>query len=620
MPSYVLHLLHFNLQYCAGGLDGLYDDWPTDTESLENQIIDESFAPVLDVLDAHPEWTFDIELQAYMIEVLAARRPEVLGHLRDLTDAGQVELISVHYSDQLWTAYPWRDEEVSLALTRSVFEANDLPLSDVVWTQEGQFGQGMLERMPGGGYAIAVMPHNLAGYIWGSDARAPLYSYAAATGDVQVVLGGDDHTSDRFSVEWYFLDDGELYTTGNLDPYLGPAFLYNAEATQRRVADLEAAERDGARIIGVHDYVAAIAEVIAAEPLPPVIDGTWQPDDTRNLYRWMGGSGLWDETEQDDAVLTSNTRARHIVEAAEVAGGDPELLERAWRELLLAEVSDATGWNPYSTEVQYALDHATASIALAERSLPAQGVCDEADRFHVDLLSGSVASGPAPGLVTMDSPPPIDVVSGTDRPAIGEWGLARQTSASVQVYGVTFTFPPGEDAIALSFPWDGEQVVTIPALLESPVTLSASDVAKDTFALPLPSGLLRLSDGVWLVQETSVTHLAAVLSKSGGTVQFKDETNSGAAIWRYRVVISESDEDAEQAAVALALALNLKPKVTLPCPVATDPPPEAVADPGCSCNNGSRKTTAWVGVVGMAIAWTRRRRFHSRTTSVRRPE
>jgi hypothetical protein len=40
MPSYLLNLLDFNLPYYAVGLDGLYSGWPTDAQSVEDQIID----------------------------------------------------------------------------------------------------------------------------------------------------------------------------------------------------------------------------------------------------------------------------------------------------------------------------------------------------------------------------------------------------------------------------------------------------------------------------------------------------------------------------------------------------------------------------------------------------
>ncbi len=622
MPSYILTLLHFNLQYCAGGLDGLYATWPTDEQSIEDQIIDESFDPVLDVLDAHPTWTFDIELQAYMIEVIAERRPEVLDHLRTLADSGQVELVSFHYSDQLWTAYPWRDQEVSLALTREIFEDNDLPLSDVVWTQEGQFGQGMLERMPEAGYAIAVMPHNLAEFTWGANPASPTYTYAGPAGDVTAVPGGSGFANADFSVGWHFFDDGELYTTGDMDPYLGPAFVYNAAATAERVAELEAAERAGARVIGVHDYVDAVTATPSGTPipLPPVIDGTWQPDDTTNMYRWMGGGGLWGDSEHDDLVLTSNVRARHIVEAAEVAGGDPDLIKQAWKALLLGEVSDATGWNPYPTEPQYALDHAAEAEALAVESLG-----DRCGEVTVDLRTRTVVTDTVYREGTAESAAPIEVTV-TGRTADTRWFEVDSTVTphGVRQFALRLALPAEGEPPILEFPWDGEQITTVPALMDAPVTIDASMV-HDPVGIALPTGLLRLSDRVWLLQETSTTHLAAVLSRSAGTATFSDETDAGEEmVWQYRVFVGDdtvSDEDVQLSSLTEANLLNVAPVVALHLPdcasfedtggrsVNSCPPPGIFG--GCCCTSAPNPASLYA-LLPLAFALAQRRRPVSR--------
>lgn len=608
MPSYVLTLLHFNLQYCAGGLDGLYTTWPTDAESVEDQIIDESFAPVLDVLDAHPTWTFDIELQAYMVEVLAARRPDVLDHLRALAESGQAELVSFHYSDQLWTAYPWRDQEVSLALTRQVFDDHDLPLSDVVWTQEGQFGQGMLERMPGAGYAIAVMPHNLAEFTWGGAIASPVYRYDGDGGPVTVIPGGSSFSTADYTVSWHFLDDGELYATNDLDPYLGPAFLYDAEATAERVAELEAAEAAGAQVVGVHAYVAAALATDSGSPapLPAVIDGTWQPDDTTNMHRWMGGSGLWADDEHDDLVLTTNLHARHVVAAAEVAGGDPATIELAWRALLLGEVSDATGWNPYPTEPQYALDHAAEAEALALDSLAGQ--CG--DDLLVDLSAGEVIAA-APTETTVAATAPLEVTT-AGRSVDTTWLEVPRADPGVREYQLEVLFGDGDEPLELRLPWDGEQVTTVPALMDAPVAVDASTV-QDPVGIALPTGLLRLSDGVWLVQDTSTTHLAAVLSRAAGTCTFEDQTVPAdqAARWVYRVLVGDgsvSDEQVRDAALAEAHRLNVDPVVALALPDCDAEPLDEGCVPGGCCCAASGRAPSLHGFAPLAFLLARRRR------------
>jgi len=74
---------------------------------------------------------------------MAERHPGVLSKLRQLVDAGQAELVSFHWSDQLFLAYPRRDLEVSHALMAEVWERTGLSPSGTVFCQEGQFGEGL---------------------------------------------------------------------------------------------------------------------------------------------------------------------------------------------------------------------------------------------------------------------------------------------------------------------------------------------------------------------------------------------------------------------------------------------------------------------------------------------
>jgi uncharacterized protein (DUF2249 family) len=158
------------------------------------------------MLERHPTWSMDIELQAYMIEVLAERHSDVLDRLRALAESGQVELVSFHYSDQLWTAYPARDQAFSLDETRRVFSEHDLPLSRVVFSQEGQMGPGALLRMGEWGYDIAILPHNLAEHIAGAEPTHALWD----AGGVTVIMGGTGEATEAWSMGWHFMDDGEL--------------------------------------------------------------------------------------------------------------------------------------------------------------------------------------------------------------------------------------------------------------------------------------------------------------------------------------------------------------------------------------------------------------------------
>ncbi|MCX7959150.1 MAG: hypothetical protein N3B13_08895, partial [Deltaproteobacteria bacterium] len=184
--KFSLSLFHYNIQYIAGG-----------GEKYENAIIRIGFEPILDILLRHPNWKFSIEMQGYMLEIMAERFPKTFNKLKLLVKNCQVEFISFHYSDQLFLAYPEADMQWSFDLNKAVFEKYGLFPSGVVFTQEGQFGEGMLRFMKKNGMNIGLYPKNLFRYYAGNTEVKPLYNKY----DTDVVIVGAGVNSDGIVVD-----------------------------------------------------------------------------------------------------------------------------------------------------------------------------------------------------------------------------------------------------------------------------------------------------------------------------------------------------------------------------------------------------------------------------------
>jgi hypothetical protein len=394
-----------------------------------------------------------------------------------------------------------------------------------------------------------------------------------------------------YGIEWSYLNDGELLATNGLNCYLGAAFVYSPSAVAAYEADLQAREDAGAVISTVGAYVDAVKDQ-GAPALPPIADGTWQPDDTGNLFRWMGGGGIFVSTEQDGAVLTRGATVEREIAAAEVVAG-ADAADPAWRELLLGQVSDATGWNPYVTETEYALDHFDAAEQLA---LDAIGpACEGHDAVAVDLGTGAVAWDPDP-VEPVDSPadaPDVGFVAG-ERVASTTW-----TRSDPDVWRVEVAVDPGEGVPSVSFAWDPSELATTAALVDDAVfRIDPAPFQGDPFGMPLPIGLAGLSPGWWLVEDTARVHLAGRFSTSAGAVEVRDETLApeSAATWVFYVV---QGDDAR--ALEIADRVNVNPTVTLACP------PRAVAPPGddggCGCQ--SAPGVGWIASLPLVL---RRRR------------
>ena len=277
-----LSLFHFNIQYVAGGTTGFAEiaaNAPASSRLLdmteqetEDRIVTESIVPLLEILERHPTLALTFELQGYAVDVIRERHPAVLDRMRALVEAGQLELASIHWSDQFFLAFGQRDMERSWEMTQASFAAANLPLSPVVFTQEGQFGPGfaawLAERRPD---AIMVIPSNLSRFYAQSFADAPLLSYGALTAILPRGYG-----SAIVQRDFSFFDDGELLATADLNPYVGRAFARNAASIRTYENELRCAERNGARVGRIADYVAAgVRRHLAAQlhPRATPLDG-----------------------------------------------------------------------------------------------------------------------------------------------------------------------------------------------------------------------------------------------------------------------------------------------------------------------------------------------------------
>jgi len=571
---YALSVFHFNLQYVAGGLVGLFQNpntpWEMDNDQVEDMIILESFEPVVDLYLAHPTWGTNLEMQAYFLEVLAQRHPEILEKVRLLAASGQAEIVSFHYSDQLFNAYPRADLERSLDLTREVFDRYGVPLSPSIFCQEGQASPGIPPLMERYGYEYMVWPKNLYRYQHGTpDPVMPLYAF----GDRWMVLGPEtvDYTrgEDRIRVEWTFLDDGELLATGDWDPYFPPFFKVDPEAVaayEQKLLDLEA---QGVRIATVGRYVQDVLDLgVPASDPGPLLEGTWQPQSTDGIFRWMGAAGLFGPDEKDNEVRTLCAVAHRELEAAEtVAGAGADdlsaALSQAWRLLFLAQVSDATGINPFRGEVDYGISHASEALRIAREVIEegkrrlglAAAVIDTSARTVGP--AGAEPPDPAP----LDAPPLDPRVDAPGRTTRTAW---RQVGTAPDLYRLDLAFSAvegsGPRAVEVVFPGDTEQIVYCPSLLEeTPAFRSRAEFTWEHFVLPLPNGLIGLGEGRWLIKDTGWVHLGAFVYADSPDVSFRDETalKDEPVDWRF-YLLEGSLEDA----VDLANRLNIHPTLT----------------------------------------------------------
>ncbi|MCK6550531.1 hypothetical protein L6R52_32135, partial [Myxococcota bacterium] len=538
-----LAVYHFNVQYVAGGLRGFPDGtivekYDLDEREVEDRIVRGGLEPVLDIYLAHPEFGADIELQAYMVEVIAARHADVLEKMRTLAHRGQIDFDSFHYSDQLYVAYPDRDLEVSLELTKAIFDRAGLPLGRAIFTQEGQFARGQLAIAARHGYEVSILPKNLFTYQVGdapADANV-LYTDASAP-EHAVILGGRGFGTEGFELAWTFMDDGEIaFSKAELNPYFGTDYVLDPDRIAEHVAELEAMAASGFVHVTVADAVRVMkARSITPAALPRVFDGTWQPGNTNNLFRWMGGGGLFRTFEADSDVLAANWRARTTVERAERAlGAAPSTrvargLRAAWREVLLAEVSDSTGWNPFRTEIAYSRGHAAAAEALAADTLACAGVTAPVATPPTTCAS----PGPSLDALGVEVVAPARQVVTTVRACTASAGTLTEISIDVpklvereQTLDQTDQ-ETEERTLELRARRTGDDVTLSPALDPAMTSFRLDDYVFDSIGIALPLGVASLGGDRWIIQDLASQRTAVLVTRTSedrSVLRFRDDT------------------------------------------------------------------------------------------------
>ncbi|MFT7621656.1 MAG: hypothetical protein ACI9WU_000820 [Myxococcota bacterium] len=355
------------------------------------------------------------------------------------------------------------------------------------------------------------------------------------------VITTDGHSGQGLQLGWNYADDGELVATGDANPYLLSDFVHDPEFLKAEYEDkLTEAAAQGFAIVPISHYLAILEDRdIPPTPIdPPVLDGTWQPKASDNMHLWMGGAGQVPGLERDHQILTANVQLRRHLALVEqrLQGADQitdfdQDTQPAWasfrhavRELLLAEVSDSTGWRPVGTEIDYSLRH----------QANAQAVVDEL-MVWLDHHTGTWTARPDAELTPRDAPPAAlkDIVVTTTRDHEVRWldgpdfvVLELTLKGDDGISGDT-EFPP---EVRLDVPMQTDRLHYSPALLhESVLDEALADYAWPTATaeynvngLPLPNGLLGIAPDWTLVLDQRTVHLTAMVGTD--KVSFVDQT------------------------------------------------------------------------------------------------
>ena len=611
--GYSLSIYHFNLQYNAGN------------EESYHVLITKSFVPFLDFYMANPEFKASCEIQGHAIAFMAKFYPEELEKLVKLVmDRKQIELVSVHYSDQVYLAYPRRDLEESMRVNDETLQRYGLKRGGTFFAQENFFGPGVIPVMNEMGYKVALLNRHYLRHYQGDVSPYPYFERDG----IYFLMGGGfrehhkeplgDAFKDVPELLFDYWGDGELaFTRGNnYLPWHGPS----EKKRLKRLYLYRKRHKDGYKTEFCTKYVEILQEMeIKPKPLPLVLDGSWNYPIYGGVYLWMGRYRLW--WEQDGYVRSHTYQSRELLLATEallekvddIPWEITKKLKMAWRHLLLAEVSDSTGQTPVLTEVKYSFNESSLCRKYVDEILPwakkKLGV-KKNQKLLIDCGTGAYQplqhkemlkllhenSGEGSSLneltkvmgnldisTTNFKKAKFSIRKRPDGDDLDEFYLyldfkGKPTRFMSQLFGLfrsngNFGFHETFDRsfsnyVGFTLPLKGSGFTFCPALLEDqPQTVALDDLhVNDTIGktfLPLPNGMIGIGDDIYLVKHNTYgnMHIAAMVDCRNARAGFVQDGPPSGLKSRWKLSIIKNSN--VKKVVARANELNVFPKVIL---------------------------------------------------------
>jgi len=284
------------------------------------------------------------------------------------------------------------------------------------------------------------------------------------------------------------------------------------------------------------NYISEFVNILKNDPSYKVVDypyvpeGTWNMDKTGGPYMWMGKqSGV----DSDGVTRALSYKARGKILLAEVLVNElkkdnvnisvmKNQLTNAWKQLLLSEVSDSTGWTPLKEEIRYTATHA------AEASNIAENIIYKTERFMqlgenkilVDTNNSEINKiEHIYEVEKKDSLTPVWF----DVKAKSYTASCKKINKNLYQLDITCQRPDDGNVI---IEFDSAKIgLQYSAGAGERISVKIPTNLKHDPILSLSNGYIYLGNGYNLIKDCSVEHLAAKCELSKGKVVFREGLN-----------------------------------------------------------------------------------------------
>ncbi len=531
--KYTMALYHFNVQYVPGSTD------------IENRVVEESFYPLLKMYQRHSTWRCNIELSGYMLELLHQRYPHILDFLKFLVSEGKIELIVSHYSEQFLLAYPQTDMVKSIEISDSLLDSLDLVRSGLFFAQESQWTPGYAELLNAYDYdTVVVSSDPFYNYLHHRmKITSPLYflednstqSLSADGRQVNVLLFTKPKLINDIEFRWSWAYDGEFantYTYNN-------DFRYDSSRAQTHENKLEKFEAEGFYFAFISEIVSLLNEMTDPERIPKIPEATWDMKKCKGVWRWMGNNIA---DYEDDAFVRAYTyQARQEALVAETllkktsekgidVSDEEQTLLNIWKQILLAGVSDSTGWFPWEIEVKESIKLTDSALLLLDNVIAELKM---KLGYQDTLLKVDPSKNTISKVSSIISPEPTSAPNLNIKIKGGPY----QINYTKGEFGVTINikmFLEKKSTVEIRFPAENS-IMYSPSLAENTlITLNPSDIHENPY-LPLSNGLVIINGSKAIIKHCAERHMAMQWNRDKYIV-FKETAVSGNLTYSFTFV------------------------------------------------------------------------------------
>jgi hypothetical protein len=373
--------------------------------------------------------------------------------------------------------------------------------------------------------------------------RSPLYflednstqSLSADVGKLDVLLFTKPMFINGIEFRWSWAYDGEW---ANTRAYYNN-FYYDSSRAEAHEKKLKKFEAEGYHFAFISETVTLLNEMTEPERIPKIPEATWDMKDCKGVWRWMGNNLADYEDDSFVRAYTYQARQEALVaetllkktkeKGIEVSVEEQTLLD-IWKKILLAEVSDSTGWSPWEIEVK-------ESIKLTESALKLlDNVISELKTklgYHDTLLRVDPSKNTISKASSIVSPEPTSAPNLNIKIKGGPY----QINYTKGEFGTTITikmFLEEKGTVEIRFPAENG-IMYSPSLAENTlITLNPSDIHENPY-LPLSNGLVVINGSKAIIKHCNERHMAMQWNR-GKYIMFKEIAVSGNLVYSFTFV------------------------------------------------------------------------------------